>query len=153
MCIQTRSTILYRLFPCNAFSTLPRRKMPHSIPDLLPVLSVSHFCLFPDTALRILQINSLHLKYWDLDHWTSRGCSVVPENLQSHRLCYTPSWRPCTFWFPTSIFAKQHKNFRVSGSLQLWSYIVPQTFYITPWFCIHTQAGSTDQLHLIHGLL
>lgn len=50
--------------------------------------------LFSDTPLRILQINSLHLTYWDLDHWTSRSGSVVPENLQSHRLCYPRTGDP-----------------------------------------------------------
>lgn len=46
------------------------------------------FALFSDTPFRILQINSLHLKCWDLDHWTSGSGSVVPEKFQSHRLCY-----------------------------------------------------------------
>lgn len=98
---------------------------------ILPILSISHFCPVLRYSFRILQINSLHLKYQDLNDWDIQKRFWVPENLQSHRSCYPCTGDPA----PPGLrhpYLQNSSNTTVSGSLQLRPHIIPQTFCLPP---------------------
>ena len=100
--------------------------------------------LFSDTPLRILQINSLHLKYWDLDDWTSRSGSVVQENLQSHRLSYPWTGDPAPPGLQHSYL--QNNNSNTTESLGLCS--CGHTSFPKPSTFLHDSA-FTHRLDLL----